>query len=143
VKKTNKGRYQSSVLIQARKPTGSRLPFKGNSPPLRVWHARRNSHAAGFLLGGPSIDPDDDQLFEECQSVEIEFEDQEGSFFNYAIIISSMTQSLTLSVEYQHFTDIWEQAIQFRREKKVVLRKMGEQMSYEQYNGEVARRLKF
>ncbi|KAM7183748.1 hypothetical protein V8F20_012499 [Naviculisporaceae sp. PSN 640] len=100
-----------------------RLKPGANAPlPLKVWHAKRTSHAAGFPLGGPTVDFEDDDSYHECQSFEIEFEAEK---------------------EYRDFIEIWNQAIHFRREKKVVLRDIEEKQAREQFTGKVARRLYF
>ncbi|KAK4208436.1 hypothetical protein QBC37DRAFT_453137 [Rhypophila decipiens] len=127
--------YGYVVAIQPRRETlvssrtGSslskiqRLKPGANAPlPLKVWHEKRTSHAAGFPLGGPTVDFDDDDSYHECQSFEIEFEAER---------------------EYRDFIEIWKQAIHFRREKKVVLRDIDEKQGREQFTGKVARRLYF
>lgn len=115
--------YQFSVVIRPReRRPGSRLRSRGDALPLKVWHTKRTSHAAGFPLGGPTVDFDDDDSYYECQRFEIEFEAER---------------------EYQDFIDIWEQAIHFRREKKVVLQQIEEKQGREQFTGKLARRLYF
>ncbi|KAM7187822.1 hypothetical protein V8F33_011037 [Rhypophila sp. PSN 637] len=126
--------YGYVVSIQPRREalgsrTGSSLfkmqrlkPGANAALPLKVWHEKRTSHAAGFPLGGPTVDFDDDDSYHECQSFEIEFEAER---------------------EYRDFIEIWKQAIHFRREKKVVLRDIDEKQGREQFTGKVARRLYF
>ncbi|KAK0721108.1 hypothetical protein B0H67DRAFT_212828 [Lasiosphaeris hirsuta] len=111
-----------SVSIKARRPSGMRNRLMSRRNELNGYHALRSSHAAGFLLGSPSINPLDEDDYGNFECITIEFPSER---------------------EFEHFTSIWSQAIEWRRGQRKVLSAIEEEIGREQLTSRQARGIWF